>query len=138
MNILARIRSYDELAAALKTERKRQGVSQTKLEQALGWDWEYLWKLESVRKYPAGRLSDWLRGLGVELVLVKTADLATANQTDFPSNPDTYSQIRKKLGAKGGRARGRNLKPDLIREFGRKGAQERWSRYRASRPKGPR
>jgi transcriptional regulator with XRE-family HTH domain len=124
MTILARIRSYEDLAAALKTERKRQGVSQTKLEQLLGWDWEYLWKLESLRKYPAGRLRDWLRGLGVELVLVRTEDmekLQASKQTSFPSDPEAYAETRKKVAAKGGRFRFYNLTPTRRREIARLG-----------------
>jgi len=132
MNVLARIRSYDELAAALKTERKRQGLSQTKLEQSLDWDYEYLWKLESLRKYPAGRLKDWLRGLGVELALVRTADLEAAKHTgtykNLPSNPEVYAQVRKINGAKGGRARDRNLRAVRKRQIARLAAQARWQK----------
>ncbi|MBV8895517.1 MAG: hypothetical protein JO051_03320 [Acidobacteriaceae bacterium] len=134
MNILARIRSYDDLAAALKTERKRQGMSQTKLEQSLEWDYEYLWKLETLRKYPAGKLADWLRGLGVELALVKTADLEaakhTAKEKSFPSESETYRYVRKINGAKGARARNRNLSRVRRREIARNAANARHAKNR--------
>jgi hypothetical protein len=129
MNILGVAGSYEELAGVLKTERRRRGISQTKFEQSVEWDYEYLWKLETLRKFPAGKLADWLRGLNVKLVVVRMEDANHAfNQKDMPSCPEAYDNFRKKIGAKGGRARARNLTKRQIREIGRLGAEKRWGR----------
>jgi hypothetical protein len=135
MNILARIRSYDDLAAALKTQRCRSGISQTMLEQALGWNYEYLWKLESQRRYPAGRLKDWLAGLDLELLLVRRGEYTSAHKS-LPAEPSAYAAIRKKVASKGGRAASWRIAKPRKRENARNAARARWDKERQRKGRG--
>lgn len=142
MTILAEIRSYHDLAGALATQRKRAGMSQTRFEQHVGWDFQYLWKLETGRKYPAGKLSDWLAGVGVKLVLVPAdfdISMLASKSSDLPSAPDNYHDLRKAIAAKGGRFRSYKLskrrRTQIAREAGRASqAKRRRQRLKQSPP----
>lgn len=95
-----KVRSDDELVAALRGRREQVGMTQGALDDRVGWPDAYTAKLEAPhRKFGksiaglfTNALFDWLQGLGLTLVLMdaREADALIAAHTAAPVNDGAH------------------------------------------------
>lgn len=121
--------TYDDLRAAIAARRQQLGLTQRAFDEIAGVPLGYTGKLEcGMRNFGPMSLECILAALGVGLVLTPLTCSDTESETWA-----CVKALQKKNGAKGGRARARNLTRDQRRAAARHAVKSRWRNWRAMR-----
>jgi hypothetical protein len=139
--MLAVIRSYEELADALATQRRRSGLSLELVARRAGFGADVLRRLEEKKQFPGVKLTAWMAALGVILSLVDCDEHAEFEPSMLKNSPENYRAVRQRVAAKGGRWRAWTLSKRRRRLIARKAglasaAKRREERLRSGRCNG--
>jgi hypothetical protein len=141
-NILAIVRSYDDLADALATQRRRCGLSLEMVAKRAGFGADVLRRLEEKKQFPGVKLTAWMAALGIILCLRDCDEHAEFEPSMLKNSPENYRAVRKRVAAKGGRWRAWTLSKRRRRQIARKAglasaAKRREERLRRAMPGRP-
>jgi transcriptional regulator with XRE-family HTH domain len=141
-NILAIVRSYDDLADALATQRRRSGLSLELVAKRAGFGADVLRRLEEKKQFPGVKLTAWMAALGIILSVIdcdERPEFELSIESRLPNSPENYRAVRKRVAAKGGRWRAWTLSKRRRRQIARKAglasaAKRREERLRRAMP----
>lgn len=126
---------YAGLRGLIAARRRELGLRQLEVDDLAGVQSGYTGKLEcGLRHFGDMSMGAVLGALGLSLVAVRSAPLHNHQRLEEArASYDRLREMIKKRGAKGGRARVRNLTPLQLSKSASRMARSRWKKYRASR-----
>lgn len=130
-DIIGEAASYDDVRRVLRERRQALGLTHLQVDEIAGLQSGYTGKLEiATKNYGPMSLGSMLGALGVKIVFVPAAGKQPETAIDAKASLDNLKTVRKKLAAKGGRARAMKLSSKERRVIARKAARAKWRNWR--------
>ncbi|MEJ0094164.1 MAG: hypothetical protein WDN46_12225 [Methylocella sp.] len=125
---------YVELRTLIATRRKPLGLSQLAVDELAGMPGGLTGKIESGAKYFSGySLGPILGVLGIAIAAMPTAPPHGDTADGSGNYVENYKIVRKKSGAKGGRAYVNNTTREQRRKSASHAAKTRWRKWRKAK-----
>jgi hypothetical protein len=129
--IIGTAADYAQLRTLIDSRRKSLGLTMLDLDDLAGVQSGYSSKIICGSKHFGNMsLGSILGALGIELAAVRSAPPHEKTASGSNDSMDNYKIVRKKLGAKGGRAYANNTSAEERRKSARHAAKVRWRRWR--------